>query len=80
MAEGESHFIIPMALLTIRIAQDTMERLYPWIAPEVRVSVDWLGEVVRQLSESAMDSSSMSSIKATPTRLEKVRLMAYLWL
>lgn len=79
MAEGESHFISPMALLTIRIAEETMKRLSTSINREVQSNVDWLTEVVRRLSESAMDSS-MNSVKVSSMRLEKVHLMARSWL
>jgi len=34
--------------------------------------VDWLTEVIRRLSEAAMDGA-MPSVKITPMRLEKVR-------
>lgn len=79
MAEGESHFINPMALLTIRIAEETMKRLSTSTDREVQSNVDWLTEVVRRLSESAMDSS-MNSVKVLSMRLEKVHLMARSWL
>lgn len=59
-------------LLTIRIAEDTMKRLST--DQKVQSNVDWLTEVVRRLSESAMDSS-MNSVKMSPMRLEKVHLM-----
>ena len=75
MAEGESYFINPMALLTIRIAEETMKRLSSSTDREVQFNVDWLTEVVRRLSESAMDSS-MNSVKVLSMRLEKVHLMA----
>lgn len=75
MAEGESHFINTMALLTIRIAEETMKRLSTSTDREVQSNIDWLTEVVRRLSESAMDSS-MNSVKMTSMRLEKVHLMA----
>ncbi|KDR80821.1 hypothetical protein GALMADRAFT_60740 [Galerina marginata CBS 339.88] len=38
--------------------------------PKVQSSVDWLTEVVRRLSEAAMDGS-MSNVRVAPTRLEK---------
>ena len=68
-----------MALLTIRIAEETMKRLSTPTDREVQFNVDWLTEVVRRLSESAMDSS-MSSVKVSSMRLEKVHLMARSWL
>ena len=79
MAEGESHFLNPLASLTIRIAEETMKRLSTSADREVQFNVDWLTEVVRRLSESVMDSS-MNSVKMSSMRLEKVRLMACLWL
>ena len=63
-----------MALLTIRTAEETMKRLST--DQKVQSNVDWLTEVVRRLSESAMDSS-MNSVKLSPMRLEKVLLMAH---
>ncbi|KAF9560108.1 hypothetical protein CPC08DRAFT_708307 [Agrocybe pediades] len=40
--------------------------------PQVQSSVDWLTEVIRRLSEASMAlDGSMSSVKITPTRLEK---------
>ncbi|KAF8902398.1 hypothetical protein CPB84DRAFT_1678860 [Gymnopilus junonius] len=39
---------------------------------KVKSSVDWLTEVIRRLSEAAMDGS-MSSVKITPTRMEKFK-------
>ena len=71
MTEGESHSINPMPLLTIRIAEETMKRLSTSTDKKVQSNVDWLTEVVRRLSESAMDSS-MNSVKMLPMRLEKV--------
>ena len=70
-----------MAFLTIRIAEETMKRLSTSTDREVQFNVDWLTEVVRRLSESAMDSS-MNSVKVSTTgmRLEKVNLMARSWL
>jgi hypothetical protein len=68
-----------MALLTIRIAEETMKRLSSSTDRGVQSNVDWLTEVVRRLSESAMDSS-MNSVKVLSMRLEKVHLMARLWL
>ena len=65
-----------MTLLIIIIAEETMKRLYT--DRKVESNVDWLTEVVRRLSESAMDSS-MNSVKMSPTRLEKVRLMIRSW-
>jgi hypothetical protein len=59
----------PMALLTLGIAEETMKRLS--IDRQVQSNVDWLTEVVRRLSESAMDSS-MNILKVSPMRLEKV--------
>ena len=79
MTEGESHFLNPLASLTIRIAEETMKRLSTSADREVQFNVDWLTEVVRRLSESVMDSS-MNSVKMSSMRLEKVRLMAFLWL
>ena len=79
VAEGESHFINPMTILTIRIAEETMKRLSTSTDRDVQSNVDWLTEVVRRLSESAMDSS-MNSVKVLSMRLEKVHLMAYSWL
>ena len=67
----------PMALLTLRIAEETMKRLS--LDKQVQSNVDWLTEVVRRLSESAMDSS-MNSVKLSPMRLEKVHPMACSWL
>ena len=62
-----------MALLTLRIAEETMKRLST--DNQVQSNVDWLTEVVRRLSESAMDSS-MNTVKVSPMRFEKVDLMA----
>lgn len=59
----------PMALLTLAIAEETMKRLST--DGQVQSNVDWLTEVVRRLSESAMDSS-MNIVKVSPMRLEKV--------
>jgi hypothetical protein len=78
VAKGESHFINPMASLTIRIAEETMKRLST-LFREVPSNVDWLAAVVRRLSESAMDSS-MNSAKVLSMRLEKVHLMDSSWL
>lgn len=69
-------FMNRMTLLIIIIAEETMKRLYT--DRKVESNVDWLTEVVRRLSESAMDSS-MNSVKMSPTRLEKVRLMIRSW-
>ena len=52
MAEGESHFIKSIALLTRRIAEETMKRLATSTDRQVQSNVDWLTEVVRRLSES----------------------------
>jgi hypothetical protein len=79
VAEGESLFINPMATLTIRIAEETMKRLSDSTDRKVQFNVDWLTEVVRRLSESAMDSS-MNSVKMSSMRLEKVNLIARSWL
>lgn len=79
MAEGESHFINPMALLTIKIAEETMKRLSTSTDRGVQSNVDWLTEVVRRLSESAMDSS-MNSVKVSSMRLEKVHSTVRSWL
>ena len=68
-----------MAFLTIRIAEETMKRLSTSTDREVQFNVDWLTEVVRRLSESAMDSS-MNSVKVSSMRLEKVHLMVRSWL
>ncbi|PPQ98048.1 hypothetical protein CVT26_003043 [Gymnopilus dilepis] len=46
--------------------------------PKVKSSVDWLTEVVRRLSEAAMDGS-MSSVKVTPTRMDKFRKIEIPW-
>ena len=80
MAEGESHFINPMALLTIRIAEETMKRLSTSTDREVQSNVDWLTEIVRRLSESAMARDLSNSIKVLTMRLKKVHLMAFSWL
>ena len=80
MAEGESHFINPMALLTIRIAEETMKRLSSSTDRKVQSNVDWLTEVVRRLSESAMARDLSNSIKVLTMRLKKVHLMAFSWL
>ena len=80
MAEGESHFINPMALLTIRIAEETMKRLSSFTDRKVQSNVDWLTEVVRRLSESAMARDLSNSIKVLTMRLKKVHLMAFSWL
>ena len=79
MAEGKSHFINPMALLTIKIAEETMKRLSTSTDRGVQSNVDWLTEVVRRLSESAMDSS-MNSVKVSSMRLEKVHSTVRSWL
>ena len=80
VAEGEITFQNFMALLTLGIAEETMKRLstepmkYIYTDGQVQTvqsNVDWLTEVVRRLSESAMDSS-MSSVHLAPVRLEKV--------
>lgn len=63
-----------MVLLTIEIAEETMKRLST--DEKVQSNVEWLTEVVRRLSESAMDSS-MNSVKMSPMRLEKVHLTAF---
>ena len=70
-------FMNRITLLIIIIAEETMKRLH--IDRKVESNVDWLTEVVRRLSESAMDSS-MNSMKMSPTRLEKVHLMIHSWL